>query len=151
MVLATFSAVLISFAHVIYGSDDMMLNNSSVVLLTSSQYCYVNESIIRINDSDVNIIDSTGGWIMTSNNVYIFIAPANGTNCTSNNSYDNYSNTMYIIQIFLLGFGILVSAAIIALHLFDQGSPDSVRCTNCIIVYFYNSEFFLNYGAYFTD
>jgi len=116
------SALLVLFTQLqatycMAGNDDVMFNNSFGVLLASSQYCFVNESTIRINSSNVNIINNTGDWIMANNDIYLFIAPANGTNCTSNTSENSYSNAIYIIQILILSFGILVSAAIVTLHL----------------------------------
>ena len=53
------------------------------VEITKSQYCFVNECTIRINDSNVllNIINNTGDWIMATNTTNVFIAPNNGTKC----------------------------------------------------------------------
>ena len=96
--------------------DDVGLNNSFVVLLSSSEYCFVNESTIRINESDVNIINSTRDWIMANNKVCLFNVTANGTNCTSNTLKYNYPNTIYKIQALIISV-ILVSAAIVTLHL----------------------------------
>ena len=95
------SALLVLFTQLqatycMAGNDHAVFNNSFGVLLTSSQYCFANESTIRINDSDVNIINSTRGWIMAYNNAHLFIAPANGTNYTSNTSADSYSLSHYI-------------------------------------------------------
>ena len=55
------------------------------VEITKSQYCFVNECTIRINDSNVllNIINNTGDWIMATNTTNLFIAPNNGTKCKS--------------------------------------------------------------------
>ncbi|XP_065883211.1 uncharacterized protein [Dysidea avara] len=53
------------------------------VEITKSQYCFVNECTIRINDSNVllNIINNTGDWIMATNTTNLFIAPNTGTKC----------------------------------------------------------------------
>ena len=114
--------LLIAFPELIYcmvGDDVMVFNSSVGVLLTSSQYCFVNESTVRINDSDANIINNTGDWITAINGIDLFMAPANGTNCTSSTaSVVPYSDTTYIIQIVIFIATILVILANIALHLF---------------------------------
>jgi len=110
------SIMLILFSEVTYcmaSIDDVMFNNSYVVQLNSSQYCFVNESSIRINGSDVYIINNTGDWIIADNKIYLFLDFANGTtNCMSRTS-DN----VYAINILIRSFGILVAAAVITLHL----------------------------------
>ena len=114
-------ALLISFPK-IYGmasDDDLVFNNSMGMILTSSEYCFLNESTIRINDFDVNIINNTGDWIMASNNVDLFMAPANGTNCTlTTSSVAPYSDTVYIIQIILYSVLLVTTTANVTLHLF---------------------------------
>jgi len=117
----TLAILLILLPEVIYcmaNNDDVMFNNSFGVQLSSSPYCFVNESTIRINESDANIINNTGDWIVVNNGIYLFITPANGTNCTRSTSDNHCSDTICIIQIIILSFGILVAAAIITLHLF---------------------------------
>jgi len=49
---------LVLFTQVTYCIVDGDIDD--VVPLSSSHYCFVNESTIRINDSDVNIINNTG-------------------------------------------------------------------------------------------
>jgi len=55
------------------------------VEINESQYCFVNECSIRINDSNelLNIINNTGDWIMATNTTNLFIAPNDGTRCES--------------------------------------------------------------------
>ena len=48
-----------------------------------SQYCFVNESTIRIKESEFSVINNTGDWITASNGTNLFVIPANGTNCIS--------------------------------------------------------------------
>ena len=114
-------ALLISFPK-IYGmasDDDLVFNNSMGVILTSSEYCFVNESTIQINDFDINIINNIGDWIIASNNIDLFMAPANGTNCTSTtSSVAPYSDTVYIIQIILYSVLLVATTANVTLHLF---------------------------------
>jgi len=98
--------------------DDLVLNNSVGVLLTSSEYCFVNEYTIRINDSDVNIINATGDCIIASNNTNLFTAAANGTDCVSSTSVEPYSDDVYIIQIFIFTITVLLTSSNVALHLF---------------------------------
>ena len=114
------SILLFVIPKLAYSMDDVtiLFNNSDCVLLTSSQYCYVNESTIRINDSDVTTINSTGEYIIASNNIDLFIAPANGTNCTSNTSDDPYSDAVYIVQILISSAIIIMAAANLTLHFF---------------------------------
>jgi len=107
------STMLILFSEVTYcmaSIDDVMFNNSYVLQLNSSQYCFVNESTISINGSDVYIINNTGDWIIADNKIYLFLDFANGTNCMSRTSDNVYT-------IFIRSFGILVAAAVITLHL----------------------------------
>ena len=121
MIMAILSVLLIVFPELIYcmdGNGDMVSNNSVGVLLTSSQYCFVNEFTIRINHSDVNIINNTEGWIIASNNINLFVAPANGTNCTSSSSVDSYSDAVQIILNIVIIAAMLVAAANVTLHLF---------------------------------
>ena len=99
--------------------NDLAFNNSIGVMLKYSEYCFVNESTIQINDSDVNIINNTEDWIMASNNIDLFLAPANGTNCTSTtSSVVPYSDTVYIIQIILYSVLLVATTANVTLHLF---------------------------------
>ena len=142
MIWAVLPALFILSPQAIYcmaGGDDV-INNSFAVLLTSSQYCYVSESTVRINGSVLNIINNTGDSIMANDNIYLFIAPANGTNCTSNSSADSYSNEIYIIQILILSFGILVSVAIVTLHLLIK---DLQTVSGVLIILFFS----LNYSS----
>jgi len=107
--------MLILFSEVTYcmaSIDDVTFNNSYVVQLNSSQYCFVNESSIRINGSDVYIINNTGDWIIADNKIYLFLDFANATNCMSRTS-----NNVYTIEMLIYSFGILVAAAVITLHL----------------------------------
>ena len=98
--------------------DDMIFNSSMGVLLTSFEYCFVNESTIRIKDSDVNITNNTRDWIMASNNIDLFMAPANGTNCTSTtSSVAPYSDTVHVIQIIFASIILLAATANVTLHL----------------------------------
>jgi len=80
--------------------------------LNSSQYCFVNESSVRINGSDVYIINNTGDWIIADNKIYLFLDSADGTICMSRTSDNGY-----VIHILIYSFGILVTTAVIALHL----------------------------------
>ena len=99
------------------GDNDIAFNTS----VLTSHYCFVNESTIRIKDSNVNIINYTGDWIiiMASNNIDLLMAPANGTNCTlTTSSVAPYSDTIYVIQIIIFLVTVLVSCANIMLHLF---------------------------------
>jgi len=69
--IANLFALLAAYPGIIYfvaGEDDMMFKS---LLLASSQYCFVNESTIRIKLMTlyVNIISTTGDWIMASNNI----------------------------------------------------------------------------------
>ena len=119
--MAILSILLTVFPELMYcmdGNDDMGSNNSVGVLLTSSQYCFVNEFTIRINHSDVNIINNTQDWIIASNYIDLFVAPANGTNCTSSSSVDPYSNSVHIISNIVIIVAMLVAAANVTLHLF---------------------------------
>ena len=119
MIMAILSIVLTVFPELMYCMDgDVVSNNSVGVLLSSSQYCFVNEFTIRINHSDVIIINNTEDWIFASNNIDLFVAPANGTNCTSSSSVDPYSDTVRIISSIVLSIAILVAAANVTLHLF---------------------------------
>jgi len=61
----------------------MQLDSIDSVEITKSQYCFVNECTIRINDSNelLNIINNTGDWIMATNTTNLFIAPENGARC----------------------------------------------------------------------
>ena len=98
------------------GDNDIVFNKS----VLTSHYCFVNESTIRIKDSNVNIINYTGDWIiiMASNNIDLLMAPANGTNCTSTtSSVTPYSDTIYVIQIIIFLVIVLVPCANIMLHL----------------------------------
>ena len=105
------------FISFVVGDDNMVLNNS----VLTSHYCFVNESTIRINDSYVNVINYTGDWIviMASNNIDLLVAPANSTNCTSTTlSVAPYSDSIYILQIFISTTIMLLTLANVALHLF---------------------------------
>ncbi|XP_065903611.1 uncharacterized protein [Dysidea avara] len=119
MIMAILSILLTVLPELIYCMDgDVVSNNSVGVLLTSSQYCFVNEFTIRINHSDVNIINSTEDWIIASNNIDQFMVPANGTNCTSSSSVDPYSDAVNIILSIVIIATVLVAAANVILHLF---------------------------------
>ena len=114
--------LLIGIAGINYwvtADEDLVFANGVGVLLTPSQYCFVSESTIRINDSEVKIINNTGDWIMAGNNINLFMAPANGTNCTSTtSSVAPHSDTIYIFRIVIYVATTLLILANIALHIF---------------------------------
>ena len=128
------------------GDNDIVFNKSVLY----SHYCFLNESTIRIKDSNVNIINNTGDWIiiMASNNIDLFMAPANGTNCTlTTSSYAPYSDTIYVIQIIIFLVTILVSCANITLHLFIkelQTISGALIMSLCVFAILATSFFLVN-------
>ena len=128
------------------GDNDIVFNES----VLTSHYCFVNESTIRIKDSNVNIINYTGDWIiiMATNNIDLLVAPANGTNCTlTTSSVAPYSDTIYVIQIIIFLVTILVSCANIMLHLFIkelQTISGALIVSLCVFAILTSSFFLVN-------
>ena len=96
------------------------LNYSVTVSLSEGHYCFVNECTIRINDSNLLliIINSTGDLIMATNTINLFIAPNNGTNCTSEHedNLDDPEVGFFIFFVIVSVFIVISSFANVLLH-----------------------------------
>lgn len=124
-----------------------------IVSLNKSQYCFVDNSTIRINFNTtvlLNIIDSNEDLITAAvaegdiNNTVIFTAPVNGSKCTDDNSDHNnkLSTTLYVIQMIIYSITLLAAIANITLHLLVKdlhtlsGTLIILLCVSVIIITF---------------
>ena len=110
------------------GSGDvarMNTNTVEMISLNTSQYCFVNDTTIRVDldtTTFLNIVDSSEDVILAtlvSNNTIIFIAPINGSRCMDciNEDGRQLSTTVYIIQMVIFSITILVAITNTILHL----------------------------------
>ena len=96
-------------------------NSVDIISLTESQYCFVNHGTIRVSDnftSDLqDIVNKTENVIIstTINSTVIFIAPSNGTRCSTVQHF--ISETLFVILMVILAITILVAVANVTLHL----------------------------------
>ena len=139
IVIAVFAAGLIPPCRSqSVGRDRAELIYSDTV---ESQYCFVNESTIRVKESDVllNIINKTEDWITASNTTHLFTFPTNGseTNCIyiSNSSAHtptqfHFSLKLFIISMIIDYIGITGSIITIGLHLIFK----ELRTTSGVLV-----------------
>lgn len=105
----------------------LMANDTAaeIIPLDASQYCFVDESTIRINlniTRVLNIINSSEDdmimAVAVGDSTAIFIAPINGSRCSDNGSHDNkLSTTVYVIQMIIYSITLLVTIGNIGLHL----------------------------------
>jgi len=111
-----FVAIFASFVVTLYGECPHMsieYNNDTLEIL-SPQYCFVNECTIKINESNMFILNTTGDLITVANMTNMFTAPANGTNCISNNH-----KTGGFVFLAITGLIIIISSSInILVHIF---------------------------------
>ena len=92
------------------------------ISLNKSQYCFVNQTTIRVSDNFTSelqdIVNKTEHFIIstTINSTVIFIAPSNGSRCSSDAS-DTVPLTTFIILMVIYSCTILVAVGNIILHL----------------------------------
>jgi len=96
-------------------------NSVDIISLTESQYCFVDHGTIRVSDNFTSelqdIVNKTENVIMstTINSTVIFIAPSNGTRCSSVQHF--ISKRLFAILLVVLIITILVAVANVTLHL----------------------------------
>jgi len=123
LVLRLYLLLLICNLHV-NGQSVSMTDDDSVEIITlnESQYCFVNQNTIRVSDNFTSelqdIVNKTENVIIstTINSTVIFIAPLNGTRCSSEDD-STTSTLIFIIQIIIYSVTILVAMCNIMLHL----------------------------------
>ena len=99
-------------------SDDSV----DIISLNESEYCFVNQTTIRVSDNFTSelqdIVNKTEHFIIstTINSTVIFIAPSNGSRCSSDAS-DTVPLTTFIILMVIYSCTILVAVGNIILHL----------------------------------
>ena len=116
-------------------SDDGLMGNNTIktILLNISQYCFVDDNIIRLNvntttllnitDINEDIIIATATAAENTDTTVIFIAPVNGSRCTSDDSDHNSrpSTLLYVIQMIAYSLTALTAIGNIMLHLLVKG------------------------------
>ena len=102
--------------------DDKIYYYNDSVILPVESYCFVNECIIRLKESNVllNVINNTGDWIIATNTTNTFIAVINDNinNCSSHTEAISYQfdTALYIIQVIVCIVGIIATIANISMH-----------------------------------
>jgi len=92
-----------------------------VISLNESQYCFVNQNTIRVSDDFTSelqeIVNRTERVIIstTTNSTVIFIAPSNGTRCSSEDN-DAFATLIFIVQIIVYSVTIMLALVNIILH-----------------------------------
>jgi len=111
--------IVLSMAFLAHGSVDT--DNEEIISLNESQYCFVNQSTIRVSDNFTSelqdIINKTEHVIISTkiNSTVIFIAPSNGMRCSSERDY--VTKRLFISLMVILVITFLVVVANITLHL----------------------------------
>jgi len=111
--------MLLPLAFLVHGSVDT--DNEEIISLNESQYCFVDQSTIRVSDNFTSelqdIVNKTEHVIIctTINSTVIFIAPSNGTKCSLELHF--VTKRLFISLMVILVLISLVVVANITLHL----------------------------------
>ena len=122
MVILISRLSVLVFLSVFVNGAVMNDGNLEVIALNESQYCFVNQNTIRINDNFTSelqdIVNKTEHVIIstTINSTVIFIAPSNGAKCNGK-KIDSISKGLFIILMVIYVATILVATINIILHL----------------------------------
>ena len=93
-----------------------------IISLNESEYCFVNQTTIRVSDNFTSelqdIVNKTEHVIIstTINSTVIFIAPSNGSRCSSDDD-DDVPTTIFIIQMIIYSVTLLVAGVNITPYL----------------------------------
>jgi len=135
-------------------------DNEEIISLNESQYCFVNQNTIRVSDNFTSelqdIINKTEHVIIctTINSTVIFIAPSNGTRCSSERNF--VTKRLFISLMVILVIIFLVAAANITLHLIFKelrtitGVLVMIMCGIMIVITIISS-LYLTYGFINND
>ena len=92
------------------GETDVVCSNSSFrnqsISINGSGYCFVNESTIKIKESNVilNIINKTADWITATDSTNLFTVPVTSShnNCSEEEGGDITSFTFFTVATFVI-------------------------------------------------
>ena len=116
------------------------LKTSLFLLLNHSEYCVLNDSVIREKDGDglLIIINDTGDWLVVTNGSNLFVFPSNGSNCEDD--VYNPNIVMYAMQTFLYGVAFLLTTFIIILHLCFKELQTVFGILTILFCFFFNAD-----------
>ena len=103
--------------------DDVKYYSNRSVIIPPDSYCFVNECMIKITESDALfiVINNTGGWITATNMTNLFTTFVNGStnNCSADTGANSYQHdiVLYIIQVTVASVGVILGISNVSLHL----------------------------------
>ena len=102
-----------------YKDDDKAAYSDELVTIMEP-YCFVNECMIRIEESDelLNVINNTGDWIIATNmtNLFTIFANDSTTDCSSDTT-NRFDTSVYVIQNIIYSVAIIAIFTNIIMHL----------------------------------
>ena len=102
-----------------YKDDDKAAYSDELVTIMEP-YCFVNECMIRIEESDelLNVINNTGDWIIATNmtNLFTIFANDSTTDCSSDTT-NRFDTSVYVIQNIIYSVAIIAMFTNVIMHL----------------------------------